>query len=94
MDDYDTFTHSWAEDEDLIIDESNPELVPIPQNEIDEIAKSINEKTSNLQRELLTYHYKLKHLPFSALRKLAKKGNNSKEISRYKRTNILSMSNG
>jgi hypothetical protein len=66
MDDYDTFTHSWAEDEDLIIDESNPELVPIPQNEIDEIAKSINEKTSNLQRELLTYHYKLKHLPFSA----------------------------
>jgi hypothetical protein len=48
--------------------------IQVPENKIDSIVKSVNDKTSKLRRELLAYHYKLKHLPFSSLKKLAMKG--------------------
>lgn len=46
----------------------------IPQNEIDQLLSSVNEYTTQKQKELLHYHYKLKHLPFSSLKKLAQRG--------------------
>ena len=55
-------------------DDEEFETAPIPLNEIDKIVTSISEKTSNLQRELLSYHFKLKHLPFASLKKLATRG--------------------
>jgi hypothetical protein len=38
----------------------------------------VDDKTSKLQRELLDHHFRLKHIPFSAIMKLAKKGVNPK----------------
>jgi hypothetical protein len=63
------FDIAWDEDR-----EEEKNTIEIPDNEIDAIISSVDEKTSELQRELLTHHYRLKHLPFSALKKLAQKG--------------------
>ena len=51
--------------------EDHFQTVKIPQNEIDHIISSVNENTSKRQKELLHYHYRLKHLPFSVLKRLA-----------------------
>ena len=50
------------------------EIIDIPVNEIDELLASVDNKTSEKQKELLSHHYRLKHLPFSYLKKLATRG--------------------
>ena len=54
----DDFHSSWAEDDDF---------VDIPQTEIKQIISAVDQQTSKLQRELLSHHYRLKHLPFPYL---------------------------
>lgn len=61
----DDFHTSWTEDDDLI---------DISPNEIDTIISAVDQKTSKYQKELLSHHYRLKHLPFKDLQRLAKKG--------------------
>ena len=74
-----TFDDNSTEASDLYhVDEidmqEEDETMNVPKTEIESIVSSISEKTSELQRELLGYHYQLKHLNFSALQRLAKKG--------------------
>jgi hypothetical protein len=69
-------TFEWIDEDDTF------ETVQIPVNEIDKIVSSISEQTSDLQRELLRYHFKLKHLPFSALKQLAEKGTIPKRLAK------------
>ena len=71
----DDFHSSWAEDNDFI---------DIPQNEIEQIMSAVDQQTSKLQRELLSHHYRLKHLPFPALQRLAKKGVIPKQLEKIK----------
>jgi hypothetical protein len=71
----DDFHSSWAADDDL---------VNIPQNEIEQIMSAVDQQTSKLQRELLSHHYRLKHLPFPALQRLAKKGVIPKQLEKVK----------
>ena len=78
--DDDDFHISWHDDKD----DDNEELINIPENEIDAIISSVDDKTSELQRELLSHHYRLKHLPFSALKKLALKGVLPKKLASVK----------
>ena len=43
----------------------------IPQNQLEEIMSSFRTRMSKNQRELMDIHIKLKHLPFSAIKRLA-----------------------
>ena len=52
----------------------NEEYVEVPENELDTIAKAMSMGLSKQQKELLHIHIKLKHLPFSYLKKLAQEG--------------------
>ena len=54
--------------------EGGEQLIPMPKNEVDIISESLDQGMTKHQRELLRIHYNLKHLPFSYLRKLAKRG--------------------
>ena len=71
----DDFHSSWAEDDDF---------VDIPQTEIEQIISAVDQQTSKLQRELLSHHYRLKHLPFPDLQRLAKKGVIPKNLEKIK----------
>ena len=50
------------------------EEIEMESNEIDELVSTIDTKTSKHQKELLMFHYRMKHLPFPELAKLAKQG--------------------
>ena len=63
----------YASDEESTVSNQD-ELVEMSQNEIEEITASISDNVTKDQRELLAYHYKLKHLPFAAMKRLAEKG--------------------
>ena len=54
--------------------EKDDQVVEIPSNQLEDMMSSIDEKTTKRQKELLGHHYRLKHLPFSYLKRLAKKG--------------------
>ena len=55
-------------------EENEFDVTKISKNKIDDMISAVHEKTSKQQKELLHYHYKLKHLPFSVLKRLAKEG--------------------
>jgi hypothetical protein len=74
----DVFSQYYTEDKDL----DDMPSIEVPQNEIHKIVTSISEQTSTLQRELLGYHFKIKHLPFSSLKKLAEKGIIPKKLAK------------
>ena len=74
---YESETNTVCSNDDSSIGYSDDETfksVTVPQNKIDELISSVHEKTSRRQKELLHYHYKLKHLPFSVLKRLASRG--------------------
>jgi hypothetical protein len=74
-----------ADDDDLHpLQIDNEELVNIPSNEIDNILSAVDQKTSRHQRELLSHHYRLKHLPFKDLQRLSKKGVIPKYLEKVK----------
>ena len=60
------------------------ESTEISQNEIDQLADDLKQTVSDDQRELMQYHLKLKHLPFSHLKKLAEKGIIPKRLAKVK----------
>ena len=62
---------------DASLDESEKhdmDVVDVPKNELEVIAEAMDSGMSKHQRELLRIHYNLKHLPFSYLKRLAKRG--------------------
>jgi hypothetical protein len=77
------------DDEGFYIDDTQYDLddneeIEIPNNQIDDMIKSVDEGMSKQQRELLTHHYRLKHLPFTAMKRLAKKGVIPKHLAKVK----------
>ena len=58
--------------------------IEVPQYEIDQIVSSRSEMKSELHRELLGYHYKLKHLRLSSLQRLAQQGMIPKRLAKVK----------
>lgn len=53
---------------------SDDTQVSIPKNELDIITKALDATVSQDQKELMAIHWKMKHLPFSELKKLAEHG--------------------
>lgn len=78
LDDRDTVFDTSSDISNNSIDASwrsdNDEVLDVPVNEIDELLSSVDQKTNERQKELLSHHYRLEHLPFSYLKKLASKG--------------------
>lgn len=58
--------------------------IEVPQHEIDQIVSSRSEMKSELHRELLGYHYKLKHLQLFSLQRLAQQGMIPKRLAKVK----------
>lgn len=74
LNDDDTVLDSSNDSVDTSWTNENEQVIDVPVNEIDELVASVDSKTSEKQKELLAHHYRLKHLPFSYLKRLAKKG--------------------
>jgi hypothetical protein len=63
---------------------NDDEVVDMPLTEIETILSAVDQKTSRHQKELLSHHYRLKHLPFKDLQRLAKKGVIPKYLEKVK----------
>jgi hypothetical protein len=67
-------TEQSADDTDVSVIDDDESVVSITADELNDITNSISSEMSELQRELLMFHYKLKHMIFPDLRALAKRG--------------------
>jgi hypothetical protein len=81
-DDYSIGDDKTVDDDDNSINLEEPfdeinkenEVIEVPQNEIDEIRKAMKDSVTPEQKELMAIHWKMKHLPFGDIKKLAEKG--------------------
>ena len=63
---------------------TNDDEVDISQNELDKLADDLKNTVTEDQRELMTWHLKLKHMPFSDIKRLAEKGILPKRLAKVK----------
>lgn len=63
-------------------DDDQSSNISIPENEIETIAKAMESTISEDQRELMAIHWKMKHLPFSDIKRLAEHGVIPKKFSK------------
>ena len=73
LDDEESHASTMSDDESV---------VDVPKNELDTIVKAMDMGMSKEQKELLRIHINLKHLPFSYLKKLAKRGTILKHLEK------------